>query len=340
MAALMAAGRLVPLGPLGADVHPTASVRTVWDPASGRQLKLPLSVRITNFVRDNTAEHLRRSLDASQLLADLGDLAAATGSPAGTFGVLLELGFRRLVPPAGFPTGEVAAFVAATGVLYREGPPLAGSSSPMVVAGLLDPDPVDGVPPLVRAVQQATGGKGDGRRWFESYVEVSLRPLVRLLVRHGIALEAHTQNSLVVLDDGWPARFVVRDLEGVSVNGDHPRGGERATGLVAAGSPVLYPEAEVWRRFSYYGLVNHLGHVVATLAEHLGPAEGELWSVVGAVVADEAVRHGSDPAAAPLRHLLDGAELPAKANLRSVLGGHSEHPTWVGVPNPLRSRRR
>jgi siderophore synthetase component len=340
MAELTAAGRLVALGPLGADVHPTASVRTVWDPASGRQLKLPLSVRITNFVRENTAEHLRRSLDASHLLADLGDLAAATGSPPGTFGVLLELGFRRLVPPAGFPTGEIAAFGAATGVLYREGPPLAGSSSPMVVAGLLDPDPVDGVPPLVRAVQQATGGEGDGRLWFERYLEVSLRPLVRLLVRHGIALEAHTQNSLVVLDDGWPVRFVVRDLEGVSVNADHPRGGERAAGLLAAGSPVLYGEAEVWRRFSYYGLVNHLGHVVATLAEHLGPAEGQLWSVVGGVVADEAVRHGSDPAAAPLRHLLDGAELPAKANLRSVLGGHSEQPTWVGVPNPLRSRRR
>jgi siderophore synthetase component len=340
MAALTGAGRLVALGPLGTDVHPTASVRTVWDPASGRQLKLPLSVRITNFVRENTAEHLRRSLDASRLLADLGDLAVATGSPPGTFGVLLELGFRHLVPPAGFPPGEAAAFTAATAVLYREGPPLAGSSSPMVVAGLLDPDPLDGVPPLVRAVQQATGGGSDGRRWFERYLEVSLRPLVRLLVRHGIALEAHTQNSLVVLDGGWPVRFVVRDLEGVSVNGEHPRGGERAGGLVAADSPVFYGEAEVWRRFSYYGLVNHLGQVVATLAEHLGPAEAELWSVVGDVLADEAVRHGSDRAAAPLRHVLDGAELPAKANLRSVLGGHAEQPTWVGVPNPLRTRRR
>ena len=52
---------------------------------------------------------------------------------------------------------------------------------------------------------------------------LSLRPLTRLLLRHGIALEAHTQNSLVALDDGWPARFVVRDLEGVSLNRDAPR---------------------------------------------------------------------------------------------------------------------
>ncbi|HET9771252.1 MAG TPA: IucA/IucC family protein, partial [Acidimicrobiia bacterium] len=339
--ALVAAGRLAVLEGLGPVVHPTASVRTVWDPASGRQLKLPLSVRLTNFVRENSAEQLQRSLDASSLLAELGDLAGATGCPAGTFGVLHELGFRRLAPPAGSsPATEAAALAAASGVLYREGPPLAGSASPMVVAGLLDPDPVDGVPPLVRAVQQAAGGRGDGGAWFERFLGVSLRPLVRLLIRHGIALEAHTQNSLLVLDDGWPVRFVVRDLEGASFNRDHPRGGDRAARLVAAGSPVLYDEAEVWRRFTYYGLVNHLGQIVATLAEHIGPSEAELWSVAGDLLVDEAVRHGSDPAAAPLRDLLDGAVLPAKANLSSVLGGHSEHPSWVGIANPLRSRAR
>lgn len=340
LAELVAAGRIVALGPLGAAVHPTASVRTVWDPASGRQLKLSLSVRITNFVRENSAEHLRRSLDASRVLADLGDLAVATGCPPGTFGVLLELGFRRLVPPAGLPADQIAGLGDGTGVLYREAPPLAGSAAPMVVAGLLDPDPVDGVPPLVRAVQQATGGEGDGRLWFERYLEISLRPLLRLLIRHGIALEAHTQNSLVVLDDGWPVCLVVRDLEGASLNRGHPRAGELAADLAADGSPVLYGEAEVWRRFTYYGVVNHLGQLAATLAEHVGPTESELWSTVGGILADECVRHGSDPAAGPLRQLLDGAELPAKANLTSVLGGHSEQPAWVGVPNPLRWRSR
>jgi siderophore synthetase component len=187
-------------------------------------------------------------------------------------------------------------------------------------------------------VQQTGGRAGDGRAWLERYLQLSLRPLTRLLVRHGVGLEAHAQNSLVALDDGWPARFVVRDLEGASLNRDHPRAGDRFGGLVAADSPALYGEGEAWQRFAYYLLVNHLGQLVATLAEHLGPSEAELWAVVGALLADEAVRHGADPAAAPLRHLLDGAELPAKANLTSVLRGHSEQPAWVGIPNPLRSR--
>ena len=92
----------------------------------------------------------------------------------------------------------------------------------------------------------------------------------------------------MALDDGWPARFVVRDLEGASLNRDHPGAGRRFGAVIAADSPALYEEAEVWRRFAYYVLVNHLGQLVATLAEHLGPSEAELWSVAGDVLADEA----------------------------------------------------
>ena len=349
-AGLFAAGRLVALGPLGFDVHPTASVRTVWDPASGRQLKLALSVRITNFVRENNPEQLRRSVDASRALAALGSLDASVDSPVGSFGVLLELGSRRVIAPEGTPAADAAALEAATGVVYREGPPLAGSASPMAVAALLEPDPIDGVPPIIRAVQQAAGRGETGRAWFERYLTLTLRPLTRLLLRHGIALEAHSQNSLLALGDGWPVRFLVRDLEGVSLNRAHPAVGERFASLMSAGSPVLYEEPEVWRRFAYFVLVNHFGQLIATLAEHLGPSEAELWALAGALMAEEAVRHGSavasgdtpapPGAAVPLRELLDGAELPAKANLVSVLEGHGEHPTWIAVPSPLRTRRR
>ena len=339
-AGLVAAGRLVPLGPLGPDVHPTASVRTVWDPASGRQLKLALSVRITNFVRENSPEQLRRSVDAARALAAVGDLGTAVDGPAGAFGVLLELGSRHVVAAEGCPASDAAALGAATGVLYREGPPVAGSASPMVVAALLEPDPIDGVPPIIRAVQQANGCGETGRAWFERYLSLSLRPIIRLLVRQGIGLEAHTQNSLIALDDGWPVRFVVRDLEGVSLNREHPLAGARFEPLMAGGSPALYDEAEVWRRFAYFVLVNHFGQLIATLAEYLGPPETELWALAGTLMADEAVRHGSDRAARPLRDLLDSAELPAKANLVSVLEGHGERPTWIAVPSPLRTRRR
>jgi L-2,3-diaminopropanoate---citrate ligase len=291
-------------------------------------------------VRENSPEQVRRSFDASRALTALGDLDAAVDGPAGAFGVLLELGSRRVVAVEGCPELDAAALGAATGVLYREGPPLAGSSSPMVVAALLEPDPIDGVPPIIRAVQLAGSGDATGRAWLERYLTLSLRPLIRLLLRHGIGLEAHTQNSLVALDNGWPARFVVRDLEGAGLNRDHPAVADRFAALISAGSPAVYDETEVWRRFAYFVVVNHLGQLIATLAEHLGSQENELWVPAGELLAEEAVRHGAAATAAPLRRLLDGDGLPAKANLVSVVEGHGEHPTWIAVPNPLRVPRR
>jgi siderophore synthetase component len=327
VAALLATGRLVALGPLGAAVHPTSSVRTVWDPASGRLLKLALSVRITNFVRVNPPDQLRRSLDVSRVLAGLGDLQEALELASPSFRVLAEVGYRALVAGS-------ESLSAATGVLYREAPPPTGEASPLVVAALLERSPHDGVPPIVRAVQRAGPGTSAVRAWLGRYLEISLVPLARLAVRAGVSLEAHTQNSLVALEGGWPARFWLRDLEGASISRSHARAADGYGGLIQPDSPALYPEAETWRRFGYYLLVNHVGQLVATLAEHLDPSESDLWSVVGHVLAGEAV----GPAGAPLRRLLEAPELPAKANLRSRFRQRSEDPLYVGIPNPL-SRR-
>jgi staphyloferrin B synthase len=327
--ALLATGKLVMLGPLGAAVHPTSSVRTVWDPSAGRFLKLPLSVRITNFVRVNPPDQLRRSVDVSRVVASLGDLGEALELPSPSFSVFLELGYRTLVSPS---------LCAATGVVYREAPALEGEASPMVVAALLERSPHDGVPPLIRAVERAGRRTLHVRAWLARYLEISLLPLTRLAVR-GISLEAHTQNSLVSLDGGWPSHFWVRDLEGASISRSHEAAGGGYGGLIGDDSPALYPEAEAWRRFGYYVLVNHVGQLVATLAEHLGPSESDLWAVVGQTLSGEAERLGPDPACAPLRRLLGGPELPAKANLRSRFRQHSEDPLYVGIPNPLVSGR-
>jgi siderophore synthetase component len=46
-------------------------------------------------------------------------------------------------------------------------------------------------------------------------------------------------------------------------------------------------------------------------------------------------RHDHLPGGRHLSTLLRQPELPAKANLTSLLAGHSEHPAYVTIPNPL-----
>ena len=48
--------------------------------------------------------------------------------------------------------------------------------------------------------------------WVEHLVDVVVIPLWHMLVHHGIAFEAHAQNLILVHENGWPKRIVLRDF--------------------------------------------------------------------------------------------------------------------------------
>ncbi|HEY8526479.1 MAG TPA: IucA/IucC family protein [Acidimicrobiales bacterium] len=332
-AGALADGTVRLVGPLGPEVRPTSSVRTVRAP-DGSYWKLSLDVRITNFVRHNTPEQVRRALDAGRIVTALPPRLRS-----GRLEILPDTAYRALALPgaSGLTTATAALHRPAptAGPADRGGP---GTTPPMVVAALVEPDPRTGVPPLHRLLAAAAESAGVpldriGRRWLRAYLRISLRPLLRLLLDQGISLEAHTQNSLAGFVDGWPARLVVRDLEGTSVDTGHPLAAAHRRLLGTDASPVLYAPEEAWQRFAYYVAVNHIGQMVATVAAETGVAEGDLWAEVGALIrAEEAAAEG--PPADQLRLALLGPTLPAKANLISRLLGRSERPVYVDVPNP------
>ncbi|WP_342472208.1 IucA/IucC family protein [Metasolibacillus sp. FSL H7-0170] len=49
-------------------------------------------------------------------------------------------------------------------------------------------------------------------QWVERLIEVSVIPVWHLLVAHGIAVEAHAQNMILLHQNGWPTRVVLRDF--------------------------------------------------------------------------------------------------------------------------------
>ncbi|WP_320198863.1 IucA/IucC family protein [Agrobacterium sp. rho-13.3] len=48
--------------------------------------------------------------------------------------------------------------------------------------------------------------------WLNRLLEISVLPVWHLLVHHGLAVEAHGQNMLLVHRNGWPVRLVLRDF--------------------------------------------------------------------------------------------------------------------------------
>jgi 3,4-dihydroxybenzoyl-citryl-spermidine/N-citryl-spermidine--spermidine ligase len=48
--------------------------------------------------------------------------------------------------------------------------------------------------------------------WVKRLIEVSVIPVWHLLVAHGIAVEAHAQNMILLHKNGWPTRVILRDF--------------------------------------------------------------------------------------------------------------------------------
>ncbi len=335
--ALMHEGRLIHLGQLGEPVYPTSSVRTVWAPGHRYFFKLPLDVRITNFVRVNPPDQLQRSLDASRVMA-----ALQPELPFERFTVLLEEGYRSVAPPEWTASArdELAASFA---VLFRRTPTAAGSGAPMVLAGLLEPSLHGTEPPVVQALRAAANTQDRGltpdfvATWLRRYLEISLLPLLRLFLQGGLSLEAHVQNSMLVLAGGWPAGFYVRDLEGAAISRERAAARGLYGGQVTADSPALYPDADAWHRLKYYFVVNHLGHLLFTLARYGAGEERQLWQVVRSLLQENAALFRSAGGEHYLEELLDGPELPAKANLISRFQERGETPLYVPIANPIRA---
>lgn len=309
-AALAAQGQAIITLPTGVPVQPTSSVRTVFVSGSNIFLKLPIEARITNFARTNPPEQIVRGMAASRALDALAGHVAASG-----FDVLTEPGALWIDQPG---------LEAVTGVILRDGP--AGEA--FVLAGLLEPSPSDGRP-MLAAMGCNLSSHAEAEIWLSAYVRTAILPPLRLFARTGLSVEAHSQNSLLVLDRGNPARLVVRDLEGVSI--DRARFMRVAPDLDLDPS-VFFPAEEARQRLIYYLVSNNLNHVIATIARMSNASETRLWRAA----ADTLVAGAVDSQTTELvEWLLAIDTLPAKANFSSCLADSAERPNYVAIANPL-----
>jgi siderophore synthetase component len=300
---------LLDLGEGSRMVVPTSSVRTVYDPVADFFCKFSLNVRITNCVRKNAWYELAGAVALSGLLGPVADdLAARFPGTA----LLSEPGYRTAALPA-------TEAVEGLSVIVRDGLTrhLRPGVTPLLAAALTEPA---GAGP---AGPGSAGGLLDQRDpdwllgWWEAYVRQVAPPVLHALLAHGIVFEPHLQNVLIGVDgDGLPAQALFRDLEGVKLV--TPRHNETLAGLKPEVARALgYDADRGWHRVAYCLFVNNLAEVAAAVADRYpsrdGGFEAVLWEQARDVLTGFAREHDWPP---PLRALLAGVPLPAKANLR------------------------
>ncbi|MEU6850080.1 IucA/IucC family protein [Actinacidiphila alni] len=336
---LFGAGLLRDLGPLGEQWHPTSSVRTVYRPDAPAMLKLSLGLRITNSRRDNLRKELKRGTEVHRLLRS--GLAAQWHAVHPGFDIVRDPAWVGVDTPDGTP-------VAGLDVMLRHSPFGPGDQA-HCVAGLTSPRPWPGVPApalrsllavLVNRLAERSGRPATAvaTEWFLRYLDAVVRPVLWLDGEAGIALEAHQQNTLVLLDaHGWPGGGRYRDNQGYYFRASRRAELERRLPGIGAASDTFVADEVADERFAYYlGINNVLGLIGAFGSQRLAD-EQVLLAAFRRFLAAAAGGRSSLPA-----RLLDAPELRGKANLLTRLHGMDElagpvdtQSVYITMPNPL-----
>jgi L-2,3-diaminopropanoate---citrate ligase len=300
-------GKIIPLGSAGPKAYPTSSVRTVYIPEMNCNIKLSLNIQITNMIRNNSKEQMRRTLDATKYLIQKNCFQNDLNTS-----ISYEVG----VCTCHFENEDVTKLFT---VVYR---PIEFDVSSTYVLSSLVETPFDRN--YSRLYSMINHKNID--QWFRRYLEISLIPMVRLADEQGIHFEAHLQNSLLTIKDGWPNKFIIRDLEGVSVDK------EKVKDDVIPIGPLFYTKEEAWARTSYYFVVNHLGSLIHALAKDMKVNENYFWKIVRQILLQEYENTRNEY----VLHLLSANSFLAKKNLISCLVGKSETPFYIPVSNILK----
>ncbi|MGW9028414.1 IucA/IucC family protein [Streptomyces sp. NPDC055722] len=347
-AALLDAGLLRDLGPHGGPWNPTSSIRTVHRSGAPAMLKLSLGLRITNSRRENLRKELHRGVEVHRLLR--GGLGKQWRSVHPGFDIVRDPAWIAVDDTDGTP-------VPGLDVVIRHNP-FGPTDDVSCVAGLVSPKPRAQAAgqrhPVLRSrlaetVTRLAGRTGRSRgavatEWFLRYLERVVRPVLWLDSEAGVALEAHQQNTVVLLDpEGWPTGGRYRDNQGYYFR--ESRRAELDARLPGIGehSDTFVSDEVTDERFAYYlGINNVLGLIGAFGSQRLAD-ERVLLAAFRRFLADAAT--GPDRLRTPLpARLLESPVLRCKANLLTRLHGLDElvgpvdtQSVYVTITNPLHS---
>lgn len=318
-------GLIKDIGISGHYVYPTSSVRTVFSKELNIYLKLPINVKITNFVRTNDYEQVERTIDAANVIASI-----KTDYETKHFKLMFEEGYRALKY-----SSEAGAFdlLANTAMIVREGIEDYHSEKQIhVLASLFETMPHEPDSMLGDLITQS--GLSD-EEWLSAYLDITLYPMLELLSETGISLEAHVQNTLIEFKDGHPQVCYVRDLEGVCIAEDIAKRAQIIPNIIQSDSPVVYSNEAAWHRFKYYIIVNHLGHLVATMGKRVG-SETTLWQTVR----NKLLNWSQDASTSAqmkvyVDDLYERPTFSAKANFMSKIKDCGDNPLYTNIPNPM-----
>ncbi|WP_423998579.1 IucA/IucC family protein [Haloarcula salina] len=280
---------IIPVRDIERTASPLLSVRTLVPDDSETaidsppHLKVPLGVQLTNVVRTLSPHAISNGPAITSLLRDVFSSESIT-----RLGVLEELA-GACYHPAGGPHSEGEKYDDARNLsaLARQHPRshrLVGpESTVMTAASLLACTPcgrksiLSGVIDTFASRSETATREEIVLQFLEAYVDTVVPGTLRLLVKYGIALEAHLQNTYLVFSNGEPMGVLISDFGGIRIH--KPRletQGRELTTYPDSNITTTNPEAT--REKLWYTLFqNQLGELIGRLADIEPVNEENCW---------------------------------------------------------------
>ncbi|MDN4073976.1 IucA/IucC family protein [Fictibacillus terranigra] len=330
----MKRGDILDIGAAGSSYSPTSSLRTVYNKVSRYMFKFSVPVKITNSLRANKPKELERGVEISRLLKT--GLGEELNKRFPAFQIIKDPAYLNV------NTGEEE-----TGfeVVIRENPFCDNEKDASLIAGLCQDHPYGGESRLytiIKAISEKENRSMEevSEEWFQRYLSLALEPMLWLYEHYGLALEAHQQNSIIQLENGFPAKFYYRDNQGYYYAESKAHMLRELLPDLSEKSETVCSDAVADERLRYYLFFNHLfglinGFGTAGLAD-----EEKLLEQLRISLKTHA--ESAEHSGTLLKSLLHEQELPCKANLLTrlydkdeLIGSLEDQSVYVNVPNPI-----
>ncbi|APH04895.1 IucA/IucC family protein [Bacillus weihaiensis] len=253
----------------------SSSFRTIW-PNGELSFKLAVNSQMTSTVRSISTQTTMNSIHVTKVFKEI---------------------FEKETELKGFlPINEVAGYSFQSendlksrnlSVVIRESieQKLEKEELAIVASSLYHISPFSGKTVLHELLdeyckEQALSKAKGTRAFLQDYLSLTLSGFLTLLVKYGIALEGHMQNSVPVFKNGKPVRFFFRDWGGMRIYLPRLEKQGLTLSLYPHSVSVTDDETELRNKAYYTIFQNHLSEIVIGLSEYGELDEKELWKIV------------------------------------------------------------
>jgi len=325
---LLVARRIRDLGQEGFVAYPTASLRTLYVEGHDYFIKGSLNVRITNRVRKNAWYELESAVIVDRVLDRL-----VTAHPESTGGL------HRVAEPAAIswsppesPEEDRLWFKEQTGGILRRNFCRTEEQNCALLAGTLFGRDPELLPNIMRFFA-TTPSPDELLRWFNRYQALLLRPVLSMFFHHGVVLEPHLQNTVVVHEHRQPTKLLLRDHEGVKLTTDVGMLRLPADTSERIKRALEYSRSHGWSRIAYCLFVNNLSEAVLAMTHGRPQLAAEMWQLVRRELQE--IRSELRAPAPELDDLLRGGTVPCKTNFKVRLAAAADkHAGYVHLRSP------